>query len=430
LNNQTNWSGRGKTKRIPYYRWLICGLLFLATTINYVDRQVIGILKPTLQHDLHWSEIDYSNIIFAFQVAYASGYLLFGWVLDRLRTRKGFSLAVIVWSIAAMAHSAARSVVGFGVARFALGLGEGGNFPAAVKTVAEWFPKNERALAAGIFNAGTNVGALITPLTVPWITIHYGWRCAFIATGTLGLAWVILWLMMYRPPQQHTRISKTEWTYIKGDREEFVIQTSWRELLHHRQMWAIAMGKFMTDPIWWFYLFLVPDFLTKTHGITLLNIGPPLVIIYLVADVGSVGGGWISSALIDRGWSVNSGRKTAMLICAIAVLPVVLAALTSNLWIAVALVAIAAASHQGWSANMYTLASDMFPPQIVGSVIGIAGMAGAVGGMLIAKVVGYVLQWTGSYSLIFVIAGCAYPLALVTIHVLAPELQPADLEAA
>jgi ACS family hexuronate transporter-like MFS transporter len=419
----------GVGTRSGYYRWLICGLLFLATTINYVDRQIISFLKATLQQDLHWNEIDYSNVIFTFQVAYASGYLLIGWVVDRLGTRKGFSLAVIIWSIAAMAHSAARSVVGFSAARFALGLGEGGNFPAAVKTVAEWFPKKERALAAGIFNAGTNVGALITPLTVPWITIHYGWRWAFITTGALGLGWVVMWLMLYRPPQQHPRISKAELTYIKDETAESAIQTSWRKLLQHRQMWAIATGKFMTDPIWWFYLFWVPDFFTKTHGITLQNIGPPLVVIYLVADFGSVGGGWISSALIKRGWSVNSGRKTAMLICAIGVLPIVLAARTSNLWIAVGLVAIAAASHQGWSANMYTLASDMFPQQTVGSVIGIAGMSGAVGGMLIAKVVGYVLQWTGSYSLLFMLAGCAYLLALFIIQVIVPELQPAHLEA-
>lgn len=415
-------------ERTGYYRWVICGLLFFAATVNYIDRQIIGILKPTLQHEFHWSEIDYGNIIFAFQLAYASGFLLVGRIIDWLGTRKGFSLAVVLWSFAAMAHAAARSLIGFNAARFALGLGEGGNFPASVKTVAEWFPKKERALATGIFNAGTNVGALITPLTVPWIAIHYGWRWAFIVTGALSLVWIVGWLLLYHSPEKHPRVSRSELAYIQGDALEPAIQVSWRRLLSHRQTWAVAIGKFMTDPIWWLYLFWVPDFLHKTHGITLLNIGLPLVAIYLAADAGSVGGGWISSALIKRGWSVNAGRKTAMLICACGVLPIVFAARASNLWVAVGLVAMAAASHQGWSANMYTLASDMFPRRSVGSVIGVAGMSGALGGMLIAKIVGYILEWTGSYYPVFVIAACAYLLALCIIHILAPRLEAVRLE--
>ncbi len=393
-------------------RWVICGLLFLATAVNYIDRQVIGILKTTLALDLHWSEIDYSNIVFAFQFAYAIAYLVMGRVVDWLGTRKGFSLAVAIWSFAAMAHALARSVTGFGLARFALGLGEGANFPACMKAVAEWFPRKERALATGIFNAGSNVGAIITPLTVPWITIRYGWRWAFILTGALGLCWLALWLALYRP---HTQ------------KRAPVNRVAWASLFKYRQAWAIAIAKFLTDQFWWLYLFWVPDFLHKAHGVTLSNVGLPLVAIYLAADVGSLGGGWLSSALLKKGWSVNAARKTALLVCAIGVVPIVLAAKASSLWLAVALIGLAAASHQGWSANMYTLVTDMFPRSTVGSMTGFVGMAGAVGGMLIAKVVGYLLQWTGSYFLIFAMAGCSYLFALLVLQMLAPKLEPAAL---
>jgi len=352
-----------------------------------------------------------------------------GRVMDWLGTRKGFSLAVLVWSVAAMTHALARSVLGFSAARFALGLGESGNFPASIKTVAEWFPRKERALATGIFNAGTNVGALTTPLVVPWITYSYGWRWAFIATGAIGFLWLIAWLAIYGPPERHARVSKPELAHIRSDPPEPTAKIAWGSLFPHRQTWAFAVGKFMTDPIWWLYLFWVPDFLHKRHGITLLNMGLPLVTIYLIADVGSIGGGWLSSSLIKRGWTVNAGRKTAMLVCALAVVPIVFASKVSHLWLAVGLVGLAAAAHQGWSANMFTLASDMFPRRAVGSVVGIGGMAGAVGGMLIAKVVGYVLQWTGSYLPAFIIAGSAYLVALGAIHLLAPKLEPAHIEA-
>jgi len=415
--------------RSGHYRWSICALLFFAATINYIDRQVIGILKPTLESQLGWNEIDYSNIVFAFQLAYAVGLLLVGRVMDWLGTRKGFSLAVLVWSVAAMTHALARSVLGFSVARFALGLGESGNFPASIKTVAEWFPRKERALATGIFNAGTNVGALTTPLVVPWITYSYGWRWAFIATGAIGFLWLIAWLAIYGPPEHHARVSKPELAHIRSDPPEPTAKIAWSSLFPHRQTWAFAVGKFMTDPIWWLYLFWVPDFLHKRHGITLLNMGLPLVTIYLIADVGSIGGGWLSSSLIKRGWTVNASRKTAMLVCALAVVPIVFASKVSHLWLAVGLVSLAAAAHQGWSANIFTLASDMFPRRAVGSVVGIGGMAGAVGGMLIAKVVGYVLQWTGSYLPAFIIAGSAYLVALSAIHLLAPKLEPAHIEA-
>lgn len=410
------------------WRWVVCGLLFFAATVNYVDRQVIGILKVTLQQELHWSEIDYSNIILAFQLAYAAGSLVVGRLIDRLGSRRGYSLAVIVWSIAAMAHAAARSVTGFAIARATLGLGEGGSFPASVKSVAEWFPKKERALATGIFNAGTNVGALVTPLTVPWITIQFGWRWAFLCTGAIGMLWVIAWLALYRSPGDKSRGGTGAFKAEEPEAANAARKIPWRKLVPHRQMWAIAIGKFMTDPIWWVYLFWIPDFLNRAHGITLSHVGAPLVVIYQAASVGSVGGGWIPAALIKRGWSVNRARKTAMLICACGVVPIVLAARVSNLWVAVGIIGLASASHQGWSANMYTLASDMFPEETIGSVIGMATMAGAVGGMLIAKSVGYILQWTGSYSAIFGIAGSAYLLAFAVIQALAPKLEPVRIE--
>lgn len=418
------------SRSVGRYRWVICALLFFATTINYIDRQVIGILKSPLQGEFGWTEIDYSNIVFAFQLAYAIGLLMVGRVMDRLGTRKGFSLAIIFWSVAAMGHALARSVAGFSFARFALGLGEAGNFPAAIKTVAEWFPKRERAFATGIFNSGTNVGAIVTPLTVPLIVAAYGWQAAFIITGAIGFVWLLFWVALYRKPADHPRVSKTELAYIQSDPPEAESKISWAKLFPHRQTWAFAIGKFMTDPIWWVYLFWLPDFFNKNYGLDLKSFGPPLVVVYLIADVGSIGGGWLSSAMIKRGRSVNAARKTAMLICAVAVMPVVFASQVSNLWVAVCLVGLAAAAHQGWSANIFTMASDMFPRRAVGSVVGIGGMAGAVGGMLIAKVVGYVLEWTGSYLPVFIIAGSAYLLALGVIQLLAPKLEPANVEPA
>ncbi|HEV2962600.1 MAG TPA: MFS transporter [Candidatus Angelobacter sp.] len=415
------WAGVG------HYRWVICALLFFATSINYIDRQIIGLLKQTLQGQIGWNEIDYSNIIFAFQLAYAVGLLVAGRLLDRLGTRKGFSLSVFFWSVAAMAHALAHSVMGFGAARVALGLGESGNFPACIKAVAEWFPKKERALATGIFNSGTNIGALITPLIVPWITRKFGWRGAFIVTGAIGFIWMIVWLAMYRSPENHPRVSAEELKHIRSDPPEPVTKIPWLQLLPHRQTWAFAIGKFMTDPIWWFYLFWVPDFLYKTHGITVLTVGLPLLVIYQMATVGSIAGGWFSSAMIKRGWTVNRSRKTAMLVCALAVVPIVFATKVSSLWAAVGLIGLAAAGHQGWSANIFTLASDTFPRRAVGSVVGLGGMFGSIGALFIAKVTGYVLQWTGSYLPMFIIAGSAYLLALVVIHVLNPQLKPAQV---
>jgi ACS family hexuronate transporter-like MFS transporter len=419
--------GAGALANMSHYRWIICALLFFATTINYVDRQVIGLLKQTLQGQIGWNEIDYSNIVFAFQLAYAIGLLFAGRILDRLGTRQGFSLSVFFWSIAAMAHALAHSVMGFGIARVALGVGESGNFPACIKTVAEWFPKKERALATGIFNSGTNIGALTTPFLVAWITRRYGWRGAFIATGAVGFLWLVVWLLMYRSPESHPRVSRAELDYIRSDAPEPATKIPWLDLIPHRQTWAFAIGKFMTDPIWWFYLFWVPDFFYKAHGITLLNVGVPLLVIYQMATVGSIAGGWFSSAMIKRGWTINRSRKTAMLICALAVVPIIFAAKVSSLWAAVGLIGLAAAGHQGWSANIFTLASDTFPRRAVGSVVGLGGMFGSLGALFIAKVTGYVLQWTGSYFPMFIIAGSAYLAALAIIHILNPELKPAPV---
>jgi ACS family hexuronate transporter-like MFS transporter len=319
------------------------------------------------------------------------------------------------------------SVIGFVIARFALGIGEAGNFPASIKTVAEWFPKKERALATGIFNAGTNVGALATPLIVPLIVIYWGWYEAFIITGLLGFIWLVFWLLMYKKPEEDPNLSKAELAYIQSDPPEPTARIPWARLFPHRQTWAFAIGKFMTDPIWWVYLFWLPDFLQKNHGLDLKTFGIPLAVIYIIADVGSIGGGWISGALIKKGWSINAGRKIAMLICALAVVPIVFASMTSSLWVAVILIGIAAAAHQGWSANIFTTASDMFPKQAIGSVVGIGGMAGAIGGMFIAKLVGYILETTGSYVPIFAIAASAYLIALLVIHLLAPRLEPARI---
>jgi ACS family hexuronate transporter-like MFS transporter len=412
-------------QRIGHVRWSICALLFFAATVNYIDRQVIGLLKPTLQGLYHWTEIDYSNIVFAFTTAYAIGLLVVGRIMDWLGVRKGFSLAVIVWSFAAMGHALARSVFGFAAARFALGLGESGGFPASIKAVAEWFPKKERALATGILNAGTNVGAVVAPLVVPWIALAYGWEWAFVVTGALGFVWVIAWRAMYGSPEKHPRITSAELAHIQSDPVERLAQTGWMELLPRRQTWAFAAGKFLTDPIWWVYLYWLPDFLHKNHGLSLTEIGPPVIAIYLLADIGSVGGGWLSSSLIKRQWSVNASRKLAMGLCAVCVTPIVFASGGVSLWTAVLLIGLAAAAHQGWSANLFTLASDMFPQRAVGSVVGIGGMAGAIGGMLIAKVVGYLLEWTGSYLPVFIIAGSAYLVALLVIHLIVPRLEPA-----
>jgi MFS transporter, ACS family, hexuronate transporter len=415
------------SSRIGNFRWVICALLLFGVTKNYMDRQLLGVLKTTLQQDFGWNDIQYGHLVFYFQAAYAAGMLLVGRLIDRLGTRAGYALAMVFWSLASMAHAAASSFASFASARFALGFGEAGVFPASIKCVAEWFPKKERSLATGIFNAGTSVGAIVTPLVVPWIAWHWGWRSAFLLTGALGFVWLIFWLWLYRSPGEHPRLSKAELDYIRCDPFEPIAKVSWSALLPHRQTYTFVVGKFLTDPIWWFYLFWVPDFLQRQHGLVLTNIGLPIAAIYLISDVGSVAGGWLSSSLIHHGSSVNAARKISMLACALCVTPIVFAYRIESLWGAVLLIGLAAAAHQGFSANLYTLTSDMFPAPAIGSVVGIGGMAGSIGGMLIAEVVGHVLQWTGSYMIPFLMAGSAYLIALFLIHILAPKLEPARM---
>jgi MFS transporter, ACS family, hexuronate transporter len=424
------------------FRWVICTVLLLGVMKNYMDRQVIGVLKTTLQHDLGWSEIDYGNLVFAFQAAYALGMVLVGRFIDRVGTRLGYALAMAFWTLASLAHGMASSFTSFLVARFALGLGESAVFPASMKAISEWFPNKERALATGIFNAGTNLGAIATPLLVPWIAVHWGWRAAFFLLGAIGFVWLALWLWVYRRPQQHSFCSPAELEYISSDLvappievkpidlervDTRKIRVSWFKLLAHRQTWAFVLAKFITDPIWWFYLFWIPDFLQREHGLDLMHIGMPIVVIYLIADAGSVAGGWASSSLIRHGKTVNASRKIAMLICAVCVTPIVFAPKIASMWGAVLVIGLAAAAHQGFSCNLFTLSSDMFPTTVVASVVGIGGMAGAVGGMLIAKIVSYFLQRTHSYAVPFVLAGSAYLIALAIIQGLAPKLKPVEL---
>ncbi len=415
------WSLAGR------FRWVICALLFLGITKNYMDRQVLGVLKTPLQHQFGWSEVDYGNLVTVFQVAYALGMVCTGRLIDRMGTRIGYAVAMVFWSCASIAHAFANSWMSFAAARFALGFGEAGVFPASIKTVTEWFPRKERATATGIFNAGTSAGAILTPLFVPWIAIHFGWRWAFVITGSLGVLWLLLWLAIFRKPEEHSRCTAEELALIKSDPIVPAEKISWLRLFGLRQTWTVAAGKFMTDPIWWFYLFWIPDYLQREHGLRLTQIGLPILIIYAISDAGSVFGGWLSSTLIRRGVSTSRARKSAMLVCACLVLPIAVLYKISGLWPAAIVIGFAAAGHQGFSANMYTLHSDLFPVKAVGSVVGISGMSGAIGGMLIAQVVGHLLQWTGSYTIPFFIAASAYPLATLVIHTLSPKLEPAAI---
>ena len=395
-------------------RWCVCGLLFFATTINYVDRQVLGLLKPTLEKELGWREADYGWIVFAFQLAYALMMPFAGRLIDWAGTRLGYAVAVALWSVAAMAHALARSALGFGVARFGLGLSESANFPAAIRTVADWFPQRERALATGIFNSGANIGAILAPLAVPFLALHYGWRSAFIVTGAAGLAWVLLWWWFQRSPHRQAPLLSPA---------EDLARPPLGTLLRSRSVWAFILGKFLTDPAWWFYLFWLPGFFDRIYGLDLAHLGLPIIVVYQASTVGSIGGGWIPAALLKRGWAPNRARETAMLICAVAVTSVIFVGTAhTNMWLAVALVGVATAAHQGWSANIYTLASDLFPRAAVGSVVGLGGLGGAVGGMLVAPLVGYWLEWShGAYAPLFVIAGSVYLVAFAVIHLLVPR---------
>jgi MFS transporter, ACS family, hexuronate transporter len=415
-------------ERVGRYRWVICGLLFFATTINYIDRSVLGVLAPTLRTDIGWTDQEYGYISAAFTLAYALGFLFAGWFIDKIGTKIGYSLYLAIWSLAAAAHALARSAFGFGLARFGLGIGESGNFPAAIKTVAEWFPRKERALATGIFNAGTNVGAVVAPLVVPWLALTWGWQSAFIITGLAGLIWIAFWLPLYHKPREHPRLSRAELAHIEIDPPDLEGKIRWSYLLKHRQTWAFAIGKFMTDSIWWFYLFWFPLFMNDRFGVDLKGIGWPMVTVYLLADVGSVAGGWLSSSLIGKGWTANAARKITMLICAICILPVIMAPNVDGKWVAVWLIGIAAAAHQGFSANIFTMVSDMFPRKAVGSVVGIGGFAGGMGGFLLNLGAGWLKQNTGSYAIMFLIAGFTYLIALFIMHRIVPKLEPAHIE--
>ncbi|KAA2240413.1 MFS transporter [Chitinophaga agrisoli] len=423
------------------YRWAICALLFFATTINYIDRQVIGLLKHDLEVQFNWSESDYSYIVIAFSAAYALGLLAFGRFVDKIGTKMGYSLSLIIWSVAAMAHALAKSTLGFGIARASLGLGESGNFPAAIKAVAEWFPKKERAFATGIFNAGANLGPVIAPALVYWIAKTQGWQSAFIWTGAIGFIWLIFWFIFYDVPSKSKRLSKEEYAYIHSDAEEQVpVQQTekigWFKLFGIRQTWAFVFGKLLTDPVWWFFLFWLPSYLSSAFGVDLqASYGLPIIIIYTMVSVGSVGGGWLSSFLIKKGWPVFKARKTSMLIFAICVLPVMTIQFTHDMWVAVSLVGVAAAAHQAWSANIFTTVSDMFPKYAVSSVVGIGGMAGSIGGMLFPLLVGSMLDHykllgdvNVGYNILFVICGFAYLLAWVIMHFFAPRMEQVTIK--
>jgi MFS transporter, ACS family, hexuronate transporter len=416
-----------QTNAIGKYRWTVVTLLFFATTINYLDRQVLGLLKPTLEKEFAWTEKDYSYIVMAFSATYAIGLMLLGRVIDRIGTKLGYTISVIVWSIAAMLHALVKSTLGFGMARALLGIGEAGNFPAAIKTVAEWFPKKERAFATGIFNSGSNIGAVVAPIMVPAILGAYGWQEAFIITGAIGFIWLIFWIYYYEVPARQKKLSEAEFAYIHSDETDSsntqATSIAWHQLFTIKQTWALIAGKFFTDPIWWFMLFWLPSYFSSTFKIDLTHPGWPLVIIYSATTIGSIGGGYLSSYFIQKGMAIPIARKTAMLLFACCVIPIIFAQFTNNMWVVVAIISLAVAAHQAWSANIYTVASDYFPKQMVSSVIGIAGMSGAVGGIIFPLIIGIVLDHfkmqgniTTGYNLLFVVCGCAYLLAWCIMH--------------
>jgi ACS family hexuronate transporter-like MFS transporter len=411
------------------YRWVICAMLFFATTINYMDRMVLGILAPTLQTEIGWTNTQYGEINSAFNAAYAIGLLVMGWVMDRIGTRIGFAISIAFWSVAAMAHALARTVFGFASARFFLALGEGGNFPASIKTVAEWFPKKERALATGIFNAGANVGAVVAPLVVPFIVLHLHWQWAFIFTGSIGFIWMFAWISIYRRPEEHPKVSAGELAYIRSDPVDPPVKVPYLKLVPHRQTWAFAVGKFLTDPVWWVIgTFWAAKYLADTYQLKLSGLALPLVVIYVAADFGSIIGGWISSRLLKSGWSTNAARKTAMFLCGACVMSLLAAPHVHHLWWTVGLLSIAAGAHQGWSANLFTLVSDTFPRFAVGSVVGFGGFFGAIGGVIANYATGVAIDATHSYNGVLYTAAGMYLFTLLLIHLLVPRLEPAQIK--
>lgn len=409
------------------YRWVVVALLFLAMVINYIDRQMIGVLKPGyLQPEFGWSERDYANIVTWFQAAYALSYLVFGRLIDRIGAKWGLGIAFTLWTLAHVLHAGARNITHFVMVRVLLGVGEGGGFPASIKAVTEWFPKKERAFATGVFNAGTNIGAIVTPLLVPFIVVDLalGWRASFVIVGAATLLWLPAWWMLYSQPRENKHVTPAELAHIESDPPDPAGKMPLLTVLRMRQTWAYAIGKFLIDPVWWMFLFWLPDFLSRSRGLDLKSFGIPIVAVYLASDVGSVAGGWLSSRLLAQGRSLASARKTAMLVCALCALPVVFAAKVEGLWSAVAIICLATAAHQGFSANLYTLPGDVFPRSAVATVIGIGGMLGGFGGMLFAQYVGQVLQTVGNYTPIFAVCGSVYLLALLVVHWLVPGYEP------
>jgi len=436
-------NGNDIKNTIGRFRWTILALVFFATTVNYIDRQVISLLKDDYLEPLFgWKESDYANIVTAFQLCYAIGMLCAGWIIDKVGTKLGYAVSLLIWSFAAIGHAFARNTLGFLVARSTLGVSESGNFPAAIKTVAEWFPQKERALATGIFNSGANIGAILAPLTVPLIALYWGWKWAFILTGAVGLLWLIFWFAMYDVPAKHPRLKKEEYDYIHGDAEETArdgkqkAKVSWLKLLTHRQTWAFVVAKFLTDPVWWFYLFWLPSFLNKQYGMSKTDYALPIAVVYTMTTVGSIYGGWLSGSLIRKGWAVYKARCTTMLIFALCVVPVAMAQALGrySYWYAIAIIGIAASAHQAWSANVFTTPSDMFPKKAVASVTGIGGMAGGLGGILLSKTAGTLLDHykalgsieTG-YYILFIICGSAYLVAWILFNLLAPRLKRVEL---
>ncbi len=427
-------------KKTTNYRWTICALVFFATTINYLDRQVISVLKPILETEIGLTEIEYGYIVMAFQIAYAIGMIIAGRIIDSIGTKLGYALSLLLWSISAMLHAFARTPFAFGVYRALLGISEAGNFPAAIKTIAEWFPKKERALATGIFNSGANVGAVLAPLLVPWIAMHWGWQAAFILVGAIGLIWLFFWFIYYEIPEKHKKISAAELEYIKSDVDEQNQENekiSWLSLLRYRQTWAFIIGKLITDPIWWFYLFWIPGWLAtvKGTGLNLMTFGVPMLVIYSATTVGSIVGGWLSSYLISKGMPVYKSRRYTMLLFALLVVPIVFTQSHGiTLWGAISLISLAAASHQAWSANLFTTVSDMFPKKVVSSITGMGGMAGALGGTAIAFLAGHILDFyknlghieTG-YTILFIISASAYLVAWLIICLLTPKMKRIEI---
>lgn len=419
-------------QKVGNYRWTIVALLFFATTINYLDRQVIGLLKPVLEKQFSWTEKDYSRIVIAFQFAYAIGLMGFGRIIDKIGTKLGYAISIVLWSIAAILHAFATGTMSFAFMRAFLGLGESGNFPAAIKATSEWFPKKERALANGVFNSGANIGAVVAPIAVPWILGLYGWEMAFIATGAVGFVWLIFWWFMYEKPSEQPKLSKAEFDYIHSDNEAEGNESpvKWSQLFGIKQTWAFIFGKMLTDPIWWFFLFWLPSYFAETFSLDLKKPSLELVIVYTATTIGSIGGGYLSGYFINKGMPIFKARKISMLIFAICVVPIMFAKYTTNIWVAVSLISLAAAAHQAWSANIYSVASDMFPKRTISSVIGIGGMAGSFGGILFPLFIGYILDVyktsgniSAGYNIIFTICAFAYLVAWALMHYFAPKME-------